>query len=146
MGISSPSLLTPPDLSLLLPLSFSFLFHPQWKEITSSSTTGEERSRRAPPPRRGSRSSETSQDLASSRRIWWDLAGFWPDLIGFVAAPPLTSPILSNLYLLIFCFVFCCGDLMIFVVGLIFYVCCGNGENPRNPLNQLDRPNLSTDG
>uniref|UniRef100_A0A2N9GF49 Uncharacterized protein n=1 Tax=Fagus sylvatica TaxID=28930 RepID=A0A2N9GF49_FAGSY len=65
MGISSPSLLTPPDLNL--PLSFSFLFHPRRKEITSSSTTGEGRSRRAPPPWRGSRSSETSPDLVRSR-------------------------------------------------------------------------------
>ena len=45
--------LIPSNLNLLLPLSFSFLFHSRRREIASSSTA------RSPPPRRGSRSSQT---------------------------------------------------------------------------------------
>jgi hypothetical protein len=146
MGISSPSLLTPyssllttpPDLNLPLPLSFSFLFHPRRKEITSSSTTGEGRSLRAPPPAKGDhvelhRHREVP-DQVRPHRIWWDLAGsgenspvlagFWPDLTGFAAAPPSTSPVLSNLYLLIFCFVlffFLCGCYGEFFVTVIWW-------------------------
>ncbi len=123
MGISSPSLLLT---SISLSLShFLFCF-----------TAGEGRSRRAPPPHHhaaterfqikwdltGSsdlaRSSEISPDLVSSCRIWWDLAGFWPDLAGSAAAPPSTSPVLSNIG------VFADFLLLCFVDFLFFYFCC----------------------
>ena len=68
--------------------------------------------------------------------IWWDLTGFWPNLVGSTVAPPSTSSVLSNIGLftdfLLLCFVdfllwllwwvFCCGDLLMFVVGVIFYL------------------------
>ena len=79
---------------------------------------------------------EKVPDQVRCRRIWWDLAWFWPDLIGSTAAPPSSSPVLSNIGVfggfLLLCFVdfllwllwwiFCCGDLLIFVVGVIFYL------------------------
>ena len=161
MGISSPSLLTLH--SLLLPISISLSL----SHFLFCFILGERRSRRAPPPTKGDhvelhRHREVP-DQVRPHQIWWDLAGsgenspvltgFWLDLVGFAAALPSTLPVLSNLYLLIFCFffflwllwwVFFCGDLMMFDVWLIFYVCCCNGENPRNP-TVTTRQSQSTD-
>ena len=141
MGISSPSLLTLH--SLLLPISISLSL----SHFLFCFILGERRSRRAPPPTKGDhvelhRHREVP-DQVRPHRIWWELAGS-----GEISSDlGQTSPVLLRhhlqlhwfypilVYLLIFlllCFVdfffcvwllwwvFCCGDLLMFVVGLIF--------------------------
>jgi hypothetical protein len=150
-GISSSSFL-PTSISLSLSY-FLFCF-----------TADERRLSWAPPPHRHreipdqvrshriwwdlARSSEISPDLVRSRQIRWDFAGFWLDLADSAAAPPSTSPVLSNIgvfadffvvFFFFFFFFFFCGCYGEYFVAMIcwwvdfLFDCCCNGKNPWNP-------------